>query len=88
MNTLFTITEDYLEYCKTQRRLDWKTLKAYRTDLNQFVSIFNIPDSGLYPCLLRLPLSLPPILINPLSPAFLSFQYLPHTYPFHPDTVS
>lgn len=42
MNTLFTITEDYLEYCKTQRRLDWKTLKAYRTDLNQFVSFFNI----------------------------------------------
>lgn len=41
MNTLFTTTENYLEYCKTQRRLDWKTLKAYRTDLNQFTSFFN-----------------------------------------------
>lgn len=41
MNTLFTITERYLEYCETQKRLDKKTLKAYRTDLSQFVSFFN-----------------------------------------------
>lgn len=41
MNTLFTTTENYLEYCRIQRRLDWKTLKAYRTDLNQFTSFFN-----------------------------------------------
>ena len=41
MNTLFTITESYLKYCETQKRLDKKTLKAYRTDLDQFVSFFN-----------------------------------------------
>ena len=41
MNTLFTITEHYLEYCEAQKRLDKKTLKAYRTDLSQFVSFFN-----------------------------------------------
>lgn len=41
MNTLFATTENYLEYCKTQKRLDNKTLKAYRTDLSQFVSFFN-----------------------------------------------
>ena len=41
MNTLFDTTENYLEYCKTQKRLDNKTLKAYRTDLSQFVSFFN-----------------------------------------------
>lgn len=41
MNTLFASTENYLEYCKTQKRLDNKTLKAYRTDLSQFVSFFN-----------------------------------------------
>ena len=37
MNTLFTITENYLDYCKTQKRLDKKTVKAYRTDLSQFM---------------------------------------------------
>lgn len=41
MNTLFTITESYLKYGETQKRLDKKTLKAYRTDLGQFVSFFN-----------------------------------------------
>lgn len=41
MNTLFTITESYLKYCETQKRLDKKTLKAYRTDLDQFISFFN-----------------------------------------------
>ena len=41
MNTLFTITESYLQYCETPKRLDTKTLKAYRTDLIQFVSFFN-----------------------------------------------
>ena len=56
MNTLFTITESYLKYCETQKRLDKKTLKAYRTDLDQFVSFFNntyintisIPDIEKY----------------------------------------
>lgn len=56
MNTLFTITESYLKYCETQKRLDKKTLKAYRTDLGQFVSFLNstyintvsIPDIEKY----------------------------------------
>ena len=30
MNTLIPITEKYLEYCKAQKRLDDKTIKAYR----------------------------------------------------------
>lgn len=29
---------NYLEYCKYQKRLDCKTLKAYRIDLTQFIS--------------------------------------------------
>lgn len=41
MNTLFATTENYLKYCKTQKRLDNKTLKAYQTDLSQFMSFFN-----------------------------------------------
>ena len=41
MNTIFSITENYLDYCKTQKMLDKKTLKAYSTDLSQFVSFFN-----------------------------------------------
>ena len=56
MNTLFTITESYLKYCETQKRLDKKTLKAYRTDLDQFISFFSntyintisIPDIEKY----------------------------------------
>lgn len=41
MNTLLAMTENYLNYCKTQKRLANKTLKAYHTDLNQFASFFN-----------------------------------------------
>ena len=44
MNTLFTTTENYLEYCKTQKRLDKKTIKAYRIDLSQFIAFFNNSD--------------------------------------------
>ena len=36
MNTLQTQIGNYLEYCRTQKRLDKKTVKAYRTDLRQF----------------------------------------------------
>lgn len=36
MNTLQTNTNDYLEFCRHQKQLDKKTLKAYRIDLNQF----------------------------------------------------
>lgn len=45
MNALIPITEKYLEYCKFQKRLDNKTLKAYRTDLKQFMLFFNNTDS-------------------------------------------
>lgn len=34
MSTLPTLIENYLEYCKYQKRLDSKTLKAYRIDLD------------------------------------------------------
>lgn len=44
MNTLIPITEKYLEYCKAQKRLDDKTIKAYRIDLKQFTSIYNNTD--------------------------------------------
>lgn len=36
MNNLQMHIQTYLEYCKTQKRLDAKTLKAYRIDLQQF----------------------------------------------------
>lgn len=36
MNNLQTLIENYLEYCKYQKRLDPKTLKAYSIDLRQF----------------------------------------------------
>lgn len=33
--------EKYLEYCKVQKELDGKTIKAYRIDLNQFIIFIN-----------------------------------------------
>ena len=38
MNNLQTRIEEYLKYCETQKRLDDKTLKAYRIDLTQFIN--------------------------------------------------
>ena len=35
-----TIIEEYITYCETQKRLDKKTLKAYRIDLTQFSDFF------------------------------------------------
>ncbi len=36
MNNLETLLEKYLIFCQTKKRLDSKTLKAYRIDLHQF----------------------------------------------------
>jgi len=36
MNNLQTQIKNYLEYCRCQKRLDEKTLKAYQIDLEQF----------------------------------------------------
>lgn len=38
MNNLQTHIDEYLNYCETQKRLDAKTLKAYKIDLTQFIS--------------------------------------------------
>ena len=36
MNTLNDLITDYLEYCQYRKRLDSKTIKAYRIDLTQY----------------------------------------------------
>jgi len=36
MNTLKNYIAEYLDYCKYRKRLDYKTLKAYQIDLNQY----------------------------------------------------
>lgn len=41
MNTFIPFTEKYLEYCKSQKKLDNKTIKAYRIDLKQFATFLN-----------------------------------------------
>lgn len=54
MDSLQTLIENYLEYCKDQKRLDEKTLKAYRIDLSQFseqVLSADVPD--ITPCILE-----------------------------------
>ena len=42
MNTLQTQLNNYLEFCQFQKRLDSKTLKAYRIDLTQFIRQISI----------------------------------------------
>ena len=51
MNNLQTIFEEYIAFCQYQKRLDQKTLNAYKTDLKQFsqqlhsISVENVtPD--------------------------------------------
>lgn len=49
MKDLQTYTENYLLYCKEQKRLDLKTIKAYKIDLNQFtnqIELTNISENS------------------------------------------
>lgn len=48
MNNLNEQISKYLEYCQYQKRLDEKTLKAYRIDLRQFTE--QIPPTGIVKC--------------------------------------
>ena len=45
MNNLQIDIENYLEYCRTQKRLDGKTLKAYSIDLRQFSEQISITET-------------------------------------------
>lgn len=44
MNDIQEHIKNYLNYCRYQKRLDEKTLKAYQIDLNQFTSWLEITD--------------------------------------------
>lgn len=44
MNNLQSLIEDYLKFCHSQKRLDEKTLKAYRIDLRQFYNHTSVTD--------------------------------------------
>lgn len=46
MGTINKHVGDYLDYCKGQRCLDDKTLKAYRIDLRQFCDSFGTVSAG------------------------------------------
>lgn len=43
MNHLQNHIDNYLVHCQTQKRLDAKTLKAYRIDLRQFSEQLRLP---------------------------------------------
>ncbi len=54
MNNLQSNINDYLNYCTSQKRLDAKTLKAYRIDLKQFTNYISITKpSEITPTLLE-----------------------------------
>lgn len=44
MNNLQTLIKNYLKYCRCQKRLDEKTLKAYWIDLKQFYTKITAPN--------------------------------------------
>lgn len=44
MNNLQSNINDYLNFCESQKRLDAKTLKAYKIDLKQFTSYISISE--------------------------------------------
>lgn len=46
MNNLQNHIDNYLEYCSTQKRLDGKTLKAYRIDLRQFSEQISVTETA------------------------------------------
>ena len=54
MNTLQMQKNSYLEYCQFQKRLDSKTLKAYRIDLTQFFNEISADNlSSITPLMLE-----------------------------------
>lgn len=54
MNILQLQQNNYLEYCQSQKRLDSKTLKAYRIDLTQFTTQISVHDiSEITPAMLE-----------------------------------
>ena len=54
MNNLQLNINDYLNFCESQKRLDAKTLKAYKIDLKQFTSYISISEpSEITPKLLE-----------------------------------
>lgn len=54
MDNLQTTIEDYLIFCQFQKRLDIKTLKAYRIDLRQFAELITVTDvSDITPTVLE-----------------------------------
>ncbi len=53
MNDIQEHIKNYLTYCRSQKRLDEKTLKAYRIDLRQFISWlqnYEQPEQKKAPC--------------------------------------
>ena len=54
MKTLQTQLDNYLEFCQFQKRLDSKTLKAYRIDLTQFIRQISVNNiSSITPNLME-----------------------------------
>lgn len=54
MNNLSAHLSNYLRYCQYQKKLDGKTIKAYRIDLTQFISHLSVNDiSAITPDMLE-----------------------------------
>ena len=61
MNNLQTFFEEYIAFCQYQKRLDRKTLNAYKTDLKQFSQqLHSISIEAVTPDMLENYISSPP----------------------------
>ncbi len=71
MNTLNNYIAEYIEYCEYRKRLDSKTLKAYKIDLEQYEDFC----TGLSDCFAK----------NVVDSFITNLhkQYKPKTIPFH-----
>ena len=55
MNTLNDYISEYIEYCEYRKRLDSKTLKAYRIDLKQYSQRLFLFTPYRHSCLRSMP---------------------------------
>ena len=69
MNTLNRYTAEYLSYCEYRKRLNFKTLKAYRIDLNQYSVFCNSSMDFLSRNTLDLYITDPVYFLNTTSPS-------------------
>lgn len=66
------IVSAYFTYCKLQKNLDNKTLKAYQIDLKQFLAFYTL-SIGIYFALVPFPVISAPRMMNQNTSCYKNF---------------